>query len=266
MDAMTDAVTTAATAANNSVVSAAPPTSTAAQTPTDVTMSNESNESDSRATLAAAVLGFFIITLDVVVVNVALPSIRHDLGGGVTGLQQQRALSAFGTGLVFLPMMLIGAVLTPLSARITEKIGRKAVTVAGLALMTIGLAVLGVLPSTTPLWLLAVLMMFVGVGAPPSHCRAPHCCSTLSPTSARHRLGVPTPAAKSAVHSLSPSSVACCPGLRSSCEASTPACCSPLPSWPSPQSPRCSSTPTLVPEPRHDRLDNPPGRPPQHNR
>src|SRR6516165_11582218 len=38
-------------------------------------------------TLAAAVLGFFMITLDAVVVNVALPSIRAGLGGGLTGLQ-----------------------------------------------------------------------------------------------------------------------------------------------------------------------------------
>ena len=37
--------------------------------------------------LAAAVLGFFVVTLDAVVVNVALPSIRHDLGGGIAGLQ-----------------------------------------------------------------------------------------------------------------------------------------------------------------------------------
>jgi DHA2 family methylenomycin A resistance protein-like MFS transporter len=37
--------------------------------------------------LAAAVLGFFVITLDAVVVNVALPSIRDDLGGGLSGLQ-----------------------------------------------------------------------------------------------------------------------------------------------------------------------------------
>src|SRR3954451_8651923 len=37
--------------------------------------------------LAAAVLGFFVITLDAVVVNVALPSIRRDLDGGITGLQ-----------------------------------------------------------------------------------------------------------------------------------------------------------------------------------
>src|SRR3954462_11160282 len=37
--------------------------------------------------LAAALLGFFVITLDAVVVNVALPAIRSELGGGMTGLQ-----------------------------------------------------------------------------------------------------------------------------------------------------------------------------------
>ena len=38
-------------------------------------------------TLAVAVLGFFIVTFDAVVVNVALPTIRHDLGGAIAGLQ-----------------------------------------------------------------------------------------------------------------------------------------------------------------------------------
>ena len=37
--------------------------------------------------LVAALLGFFIITLDALVVSVALPAIRADLGGGITGLQ-----------------------------------------------------------------------------------------------------------------------------------------------------------------------------------
>ena len=37
--------------------------------------------------LAAAALGFFVVTLDALVVNVALPAIGHDLGGGMTGLQ-----------------------------------------------------------------------------------------------------------------------------------------------------------------------------------
>src|SRR5260370_9777779 len=39
------------------------------------------------AVLAAALLGFFTIMLDAQVVNVALPSIRNDPGGGITGLQ-----------------------------------------------------------------------------------------------------------------------------------------------------------------------------------
>lgn len=34
-----------------------------------------------------AVVGFFVVTLDAVVVNDALPSIRGELGGGITGLQ-----------------------------------------------------------------------------------------------------------------------------------------------------------------------------------
>ena len=38
-------------------------------------------------TLAAAVLGFFVITLDAVVVNVAIPAVRGELGGGISGLQ-----------------------------------------------------------------------------------------------------------------------------------------------------------------------------------
>jgi DHA2 family methylenomycin A resistance protein-like MFS transporter len=36
--------------------------------------------------LAVALLGFFVITLDALVVNVALPAIGRDLGGGMTGL------------------------------------------------------------------------------------------------------------------------------------------------------------------------------------
>ena len=40
-----------------------------------------------RRSLAVALLGFFVVTLDAFVVNVALPPISHDLGGGITGLQ-----------------------------------------------------------------------------------------------------------------------------------------------------------------------------------
>jgi len=55
--------------------------------PTDPTRgTTEDAGSRPRAALAAALLGFFVITLDAVIVNVVLPSIRRDLGGGVTGL------------------------------------------------------------------------------------------------------------------------------------------------------------------------------------
>jgi DHA2 family methylenomycin A resistance protein-like MFS transporter len=37
--------------------------------------------------LAAALLGFFVVTLDAVIVNVALPAIRRELAGGMSGLQ-----------------------------------------------------------------------------------------------------------------------------------------------------------------------------------
>ena len=47
----------------------------------------ETPRGSATAVLAAALLGFFAIMLDAQVVNVALPSIRNDLGGGITGLQ-----------------------------------------------------------------------------------------------------------------------------------------------------------------------------------
>ncbi|MDQ0864619.1 hypothetical protein [Arthrobacter globiformis] len=37
--------------------------------------------------LAVAMLGFFLISLDAQIVNVALPDIHQNLGGGLTGLQ-----------------------------------------------------------------------------------------------------------------------------------------------------------------------------------
>jgi MFS family permease len=79
---------------------------------------------------------------------------------------QQRGLSALGTGVVFLPMMLAGLVLTPVVPRVVERTGARAVVVAGLALMTAGLAVLAAVPATTPAWVTAVVMIFVGLGGP----------------------------------------------------------------------------------------------------
>jgi MFS family permease len=80
--------------------------------------------------------------------------------------QQERGLTALGTGLTFLPMMLIGLVLTPFSARIVERFGPRVPIASGLALMTLGLLVLALLPATAPLWLLSALMVLIGLGGP----------------------------------------------------------------------------------------------------
>ncbi|WP_370961530.1 MFS transporter [Amycolatopsis sp. cg9] len=79
---------------------------------------------------------------------------------------QQRGLSPVETGAVFLPMMLAGLVLTPIVPRVTERAGTRPVVTAGLALIAGGLAVLAVLPTTTPGWVIAAAMVPVGVGGP----------------------------------------------------------------------------------------------------
>jgi MFS transporter, DHA2 family, methylenomycin A resistance protein len=39
------------------------------------------------AALLAVSLGYFMVILDATAVNLALPALRQDLGGGITGLQ-----------------------------------------------------------------------------------------------------------------------------------------------------------------------------------
>jgi MFS transporter, DHA2 family, methylenomycin A resistance protein len=81
-------------------------------------------------------------------------------------LQQLRGLSPLGTGAAFLPMMLIGAALTPFSTRIAERLGARALITAGLVVMTAGLAILAVVPSSAPVWALAGVMVLVGLAGP----------------------------------------------------------------------------------------------------
>lgn len=81
-------------------------------------------------------------------------------------LQQVRGLSSLATGMAFLPMMLIGAVLTPFSARLAERVGARRLIGSGLIVMTAGLVILALAPSTTPIWALALLMVLVGLGGP----------------------------------------------------------------------------------------------------
>src|SRR6058998_188257 len=86
--------------------------------------------------LAAAVLGFFIVTFDAVVVNVALPSIRQDFGAGITGLQWV----VDGYTLMFAALLLW-------SGALTDRAGARRVFAAGLGLFVAASAACGVAPT-----------------------------------------------------------------------------------------------------------------------
>ena len=81
-------------------------------------------------------------------------------------LQQLRGLSALGTGIVFVPMMLTGAVVTPFTARLAERFGARALVTTGLICMTAGLIVISLMPAATPVAALSLLMMLVGLAGP----------------------------------------------------------------------------------------------------
>ena len=120
----------------------------------------------------------FLINIPVGIAAVALavraaPSPRRDvpfdrLGftTAVLAMGALRGLSPFRTGLVFLPMMLIGGALTLFSAAIAERIGVRAVVCTGLVLMAVGLALLAVASATASPPTVAALMLLVGLAGP----------------------------------------------------------------------------------------------------
>jgi MFS transporter, DHA2 family, methylenomycin A resistance protein len=81
-------------------------------------------------------------------------------------LQELRGLSALDTGIAFLPMMAVGGVLTPFTARLAARFGARALIITGLASMTAGLGVISLLPGSTPVAILAVAMMLTGLAGP----------------------------------------------------------------------------------------------------
>src|SRR6266545_7311391 len=96
--------------------------------------------SSSGFTLAAAVLGFFVITLDAVVVNVALPAIRREPGGGIAGLQWV----VDGYTLMFAAVLLSAGALT-------DRIGARRAFAAGLTVFVAASAACGLAPSLAAL-------------------------------------------------------------------------------------------------------------------
>ncbi|MDL4774851.1 MULTISPECIES: MFS transporter [Thermomonosporaceae] len=87
-------------------------------------------------TLLAAALGFFMITLDASVVNVALPTIGRQFGGGITGLQWVVG----GYTLAFAALLLSAGALS-------DRLGASRCFAAGLTVFTLASAGCGLAPT-----------------------------------------------------------------------------------------------------------------------
>jgi EmrB/QacA subfamily drug resistance transporter len=89
-----------------------------------------------KAVLVAAVLGFFVITLDTTIVNVALPAIGDDFGGGITGLQWVMD----GYTLMFAALLLSGGA-------VSDRTGANRAFAAGMALFVAASLACGLAPT-----------------------------------------------------------------------------------------------------------------------
>src|SRR3984885_15846977 len=99
-----------------------------------------------RLILAICCMSLFIVGLDVTVVNVALPSIGHDLHAGVSGLQW--TIDSY---------TLVLASFLMLSGSTADRIGRRRTFQTGLAAFTVGSLLCSLAPGLG--WLVAFRML-----------------------------------------------------------------------------------------------------------
>lgn len=81
-------------------------------------------------------------------------------------LQEERGLSSFSAGLVFVPMTALSGFVSMPVARLARAFGPRVPIVAGMLLMATAFVVLAALPATTPVWLLAIVLIPVGINGP----------------------------------------------------------------------------------------------------
>jgi DHA2 family methylenomycin A resistance protein-like MFS transporter len=103
-----------------------------------------------RAAVIVAMLGFAVVTLDAQVTNVALPTIRHELGGNIADLQW----IVSGYTLMFSALLLFGGT-------VADRIGSRAAFRAGIILFVLASIACGFAP-TLPFLIVARLVQGVG--------------------------------------------------------------------------------------------------------
>src|SRR3954452_17217509 len=103
------------------------------------------------AALISVCLGFFVIQLDVTIVNVALPAIQSEIGGSLAGLQW--VIDAY--------TLALASIMLPAGAA-ADRAGAKKVFTAGLTVFAIGSAACAAAPS---LGVLVAARAVQGLGA-----------------------------------------------------------------------------------------------------
>jgi len=116
-----------------------------------------------RASLAVAMLGFFVVALDAQIVNVALPHIRADLGGGMSGLQW----IVTGYTLMFSALQLFGGTMS-------DRIGARRAFGIGMVVFVVGSAAAFVVFVGSSVFAFATFVfafaaLVLGVLGPPPH-------------------------------------------------------------------------------------------------
>ena len=124
---------------------------TRARAPSGLKRTGASGTPQPWAAVAVAVLAFFIVTLDAVVVNVALPSIQDSLGGGVQGLQWV----VDGYTLMFAAFLLT-------AGSLSDRVGARQAIGYGIALFVVTSVGCGLAPSLS---LLVVARLLQGAAA-----------------------------------------------------------------------------------------------------
>src|ERR1700678_2468558 len=124
--------------------------------------------------LATCCLSLFVVGVDVTIVNIALPSIQRSFGASTAGLQW--TIDAYTVVLASLLM---------LSGSLADRLGRRRVFQAGLALFTLGSLLCSLAPGLG--WLGGVRVVPAGGGCsrPGWRCsRSARCCAVSPPGSA----------------------------------------------------------------------------------
>src|SRR5689334_25373463 len=100
-----------------------------------VTGSPRESRGRAATALISVCLGFFVIQLDVTIVNVALPAIQREIGGSLAGLQ--RVVDAY-------TLALAAIMLTAGSA--ADRVGARRIFILGLAAFAVGSAACAAAP------------------------------------------------------------------------------------------------------------------------